>query len=54
MSQLGTIAKDDNGIGIIHNGSRREGNAVNDYSLPSSVSYKSVNDAFKPATRRTW
>ena len=49
VSPLGAIPKGDNGIRIIHDCSRPHGNAVNNYSLPSSVSYETVNNAFKLA-----
>lgn len=49
VSPLGAIPKADNGVRIIHDCSRPRGSAVNDYSLPSSVCYESVNSALKLA-----
>lgn len=51
ISPLAAIPKDDGSIRLIHDASRPEGYALNDYTENHSVKYKTIKDACKLAKR---
>ena len=55
ISPIGAIKKDDsNDVRIIYDASVPVGYAMNNYNTPFSVSYQSVNDACKYATKNSY
>lgn len=54
VSALAAIPKDDGSHRIIHDGSRPNGKAMNDYSIPEKVKFQSIGDACKLAKRGYW
>ena len=55
ISPLAAIPKEESDdVRLVHDCSRPCGESVNDYSLPTSVQYESVEDAFKLATPNSY
>lgn len=54
ISPLGALPKEDNEVRVIHDCSRPMGEALNDYSKHSPVSYQSIQDAYKLALPNTY
>ena len=54
VSAIAAIPKDDNGIRLIHDGSRPRGMAMNDYSVPDSVRFQTLTDACTIAKPGYW
>lgn len=55
VSPLGAILKEGkNEVRLIHDGSRPVGDSMNNYSLPASVHYESIEDAYKLAHPNTY
>lgn len=54
VSALAAIPKSDGDIRLIHDGSRPEGLAMNDYSVPETVKFQTLADACKLAKPGFW
>ena len=54
VSALAAIPKDNDKIRLIHDGSRPIGKAMNDYSVPESVKFQTLQDACKLAKTNYW
>lgn len=54
VSALAAIPKDDGDIRLIHDGSRPEGQAMNDYSVPDTVKFQTLADACRLAKPGYW